>query len=61
MEISGLHIYAIKSLGGISLSESEVDLTGLKYDRRWMLTDENNVFISQRTYAELSLFNVEIN
>ena len=61
MEISELHIYPIKSLGGISLSQSEVDLTGLKYDRRWMLTDENNVFISQRTYAELSLFNVEIN
>ncbi|MCP9769834.1 MOSC domain-containing protein [Lacihabitans sp. LS3-19] len=61
MEISELHIYPIKSLGGISLSQSEVDLTGLKYDRRWMLTDENNVFLTQRTFAELSGFEVKIN
>ncbi|MCF8326068.1 MAG: MOSC domain-containing protein, partial [Leadbetterella sp.] len=39
MEISKLFIYPIKSLGGISLQKSEVEMRGLKHDRRWMLVD----------------------
>lgn len=58
--LSEIYIYPVKSLGGISLSISEVEIRGLKYDRRWMLIDETGKFITQRTNPQLALINVEI-
>ena len=60
MKISQLVIYPIKSLGGVSLSSSEITDRGLKFDRRWMLIDETGRFISQRTVAQLALLRVEL-
>ena len=60
LQLSEIYIYPVKSLGGIRLNESEVTDRGLKYDRRWMLIDENNRFISQREYPQLALFGVAI-
>lgn len=58
--VSAINIYPVKGLGGIALSESYVTQRGLKYDRRWMIVDKDNQFISQRTFPELCLFKVEI-
>ncbi len=58
MEVSGLYIYPVKSLGGISLESSEVGLKGLKYDRRYVLVNDNGVFVSQRTIAKMCLLKV---
>ena len=58
--VSGIYIYPVKSLGGISLHSSVVEERGLKYDRRWMLIDENNKFITQRTHPQMALLQVEI-
>lgn len=58
--LSGIYIYPIKSLGGISLTTSEIEKRGLKYDRRWMLIDENGIFITQRKYHNLALLQVNI-
>ncbi|RVT97267.1 MOSC domain-containing protein [Mucilaginibacter limnophilus] len=58
--ISELYVYPIKSLGGISLTTAEVTDRGLKHDRRWMLVDENNRFLSQREYPVMALLRVEI-
>jgi uncharacterized protein YcbX len=55
IKIASLHIYPIKSLGGISLQETRVTSRGLAYDRRWVLVDENNRFVSQREYANMAL------
>ena len=41
-------IYPIKSLGGIAMQEAELEIRGLRYDRRWMLVDANGRFVSQR-------------
>lgn len=60
IHLSGLHIYPVKSLAGITLSHSEVDEFGLLHDRRWMLVDENNQFLTQRTLAVLSQIQVDI-
>lgn len=59
--ITQINIYPIKSLGGISVLSSQALEKGLKYDRRWMLIDNNNRFISQREFAQLALIKVEIN
>jgi hypothetical protein len=60
MKVTGLYIYPIKSISGISLSSSVVMERGLQYDRRWMLVDENNKFISQRQHIEMALLQPEI-
>jgi len=61
LQISGLYIYPIKSMAGISVNRAQVTDRGFEYDRRWMLVDENNLFISQREVAELALMNIDIN
>ena len=58
--ISGLYIYPVKSLGGISLPYAEVTDRGLKYDRRWMLVDEENCFLTQREYPQMALLKMAI-
>ncbi len=60
LELSEIWIYPVKSLGGISLPQANVSDRGLEYDRRWMLVDENGVFLTQREHHELALFQTEI-
>lgn len=60
LKISQLFIYPIKSLRGISLSSSMVTDRGLQYDRRWMLVDENNNFLTLREYPKMTLLKVEL-
>jgi len=60
MTLSEIWIYPVKSLGGIRLTSADVEEKGLKYDRRWMIIDENNVFITQRNFTKMALIDVEI-
>lgn len=60
LSVTGLFIYPIKSLRGISLNKSEVTSRGLLYDRSWMLIDNNNNFLSQREFANMALLEPEI-
>lgn len=48
-------IYPVKGTAGITIPGSEVLTRGLKWDRRWMLIDEDNRFLSQRECPEMSL------
>ncbi len=61
LSVSELFIYPIKSLAGIAVQQAEICKTGLQYDRKWMLIDDNNRFISQREVAGLALLQVEVN
>jgi uncharacterized protein len=47
-------------MGGIPLETSEVDERGLRRDRRWMLVDKEDVFISQRELPRMALIGAEI-
>jgi uncharacterized protein len=60
LQLSEIYVYPIKSLGGVRLTHAEITDRGLQYDRRWMLIDENNRFISQREYPELAVFKVDL-
>lgn len=60
-KLSELNIYPVKSLGGISLSEAEVTDRGLKYDRRWMIVDGDEKFLTQRTHPQMALLKTKIN
>jgi uncharacterized protein len=55
LQVTHLFVYPIKSLGGFSLQTAEITSTGFKHDRRWMLVDENNLFLSQRSHPQMAL------
>jgi hypothetical protein len=60
MFLSEINIYPIKSLGGISLKSATVEERGLQFDRRWLLVDGKNNFITQRNFPKMATVNVEV-
>lgn len=61
MKVTEINIYPVKSLGGISLEEATVEKRGLQYDRRWMLTDTDGEFFTQREFPKMATLSLEIN
>jgi uncharacterized protein len=61
LQLSGIWIYPIKSLGGIALTSAKVMGKGLEFDRRWMLIDEHNVFLTQRVHPQMAMFKLTLN
>lgn len=60
VSISQLYIYPIKSLGGIAVTSATVTNRGLQNDRRFMLVDENNQFLTQREHRTMALLKTAI-
>jgi uncharacterized protein len=60
MQIQSLHIYPIKSLGGISVADAVVTSRGLQHDRRFMLVDAMGKGITQRTDPAMALLDVTL-
>lgn len=58
--VKELYIYPIKSLAGIRIESAKAEEMGFENDRRWMLIDEQNQFITQRKHPNLSQFYPEI-
>jgi uncharacterized protein YcbX len=54
MHLSGLFIYPVKGLRGYALNSSDVDALGLVGDRRFLVVDENNKFITQRSHPRMA-------
>ncbi len=52
--LSAINIYPVKGLAGIPLRHSLMTTRGLKNDRRFMLVDTNNVFVTQRNLPKLT-------
>jgi uncharacterized protein YcbX len=60
LTLSELYVYPIKSLGGIALQEATLSDRGFEHDRRWMLVDADNRFLSQREVAAMALLQVSL-
>jgi len=60
MILSDIFIYPVKSLAGIRVESWDVVQTGLKYDRQWMLIDENGQFLSQRRLPKMALIQTRL-
>lgn len=54
IEVSGLRVYPVKSLRPLVPESAEVEIRGLKHDRRWMIIDENNRFRTRRELPQLA-------
>ena len=55
LTLSALNVYPVKSCGGVSLTNCDVDSLGLKDDRRWMFLDQERRFQTQRWQQRLAL------
>ena len=59
MTLSEINIYPIKSARGLSLATAQLEKLGLRYDRRWMVVDENGSFLTQRKHPRMALVRAE--
>ena len=55
LQLTQINIYPVKSLDGYSPTAAMVEKRGLQYDRRWMITDTEGVFMTQRTNGKMAL------
>ena len=60
LTLSELYVYPIKSAAGSALSEAQMTVHGLQYDRRWMVVDAQGKFITQRRFPRMALISVRI-
>ncbi len=60
MQLTGLHVYPVKSMYRLSPESARVEPWGLAGDRRWMLADATGRFVSQRENAALGQVRAEL-
>jgi uncharacterized protein YcbX len=60
LQLSALYTYPIKSLGGVALERAKVTDRGLQYDRRWLLVDDQNCFLTQREHPNMALLRLQL-
>ncbi|QNI03627.1 MOSC N-terminal beta barrel domain-containing protein [Halomonas sp. SH5A2] len=60
MKIVQLNVYPVKSLQGITLEQSQLHTHGLAWDRRWMLVDARQRFVTQRQLPALATIGVAL-
>jgi uncharacterized protein YcbX len=54
MHLSGLFLYPVKSLRGLSVTTATVDALGLVGDRRFLIVDDTGRFLTQRTLPRMA-------
>ena len=60
ISLSAINIYPVKALGGIALAQALVTPRGLQNDRRFMVVDANDTFLTQREYPKMAAVWVEL-
>ena len=55
MRLSSLHLYPIKSSAALEVESASVEPRGLRNDRRWMVVDDGNRFLTGRQLPRLTL------
>lgn len=58
--VSDLVIYPVKSARGITVDEARVTDRGFEHDRRFMIIDANDRFVTRRQHPRLARLGVEI-
>ena len=60
LQLSAIYVYPVKSLGGFAVDATRVEERGLQHDRRWMLVDADNNFLTQRNHPQMALLQVSL-
>ncbi|WP_323992271.1 MOSC N-terminal beta barrel domain-containing protein [Nguyenibacter sp. L1] len=58
LSVASLHVYPVKSLGGIAVADGWLGPCGLQDDRRWVVTDPDGTFLTQRQIPSMALVSV---
>ena len=53
--LASLHLYPVKSCGGVAAADALLVETGLEFDRAWMVVDEQGAMLTQRDWPRLAL------
>ena len=60
MQLSQINIFPVKSLDGYSPDSAIVEKRGLQHDRRWLITEPDGMFMTQRTNGKMTLLKAVI-
>jgi uncharacterized protein len=58
--LSRLFVYPVKSAAGIELQHTQIDDFGVEHDRRFLVVDDDDVFMTQREHPRMSLIHIAI-
>ena len=61
LRVTRLTVYPVKGLAGQPMEGVEVTERGFAWDRRWMLVDENQRFLTQRQLPKLATIKAAVN
>ncbi|EKM6370929.1 MOSC N-terminal beta barrel domain-containing protein, partial [Cronobacter sakazakii] len=56
MVLSQLFIHPVKSMRGLQVSHALADVSGLTFDRAFMVTETDGTFITARQFPQMVLF-----
>ncbi len=60
MQLSTITTFPVKSIRGIDMADAWVEPRGLRDDRRWMVTDAQGGFLTQRDHPRMALVTTEL-
>jgi uncharacterized protein YcbX len=60
LRLTQLTLYPIKSIRGLEVAEARIEPRGLERDRRWMIVDAENRFVTQREHPELARISLTV-
>jgi uncharacterized protein len=55
IRVAAITVHPLKGAAGIQVDDWPLDAFGLRWDRRWVLVDDEGVFLSQRAHPRLAL------
>ncbi len=58
--LTEITVYPVKSAGGITVQEREVEARGLAGDRRWMVVGPDGGFLTQRDWPRMALISTAL-
>lgn len=60
MRVQSLHIHPVKSLRAVDVDRAQVVTRGFVGDRRWMVVNEEGMFLTQRSHPQLATLTAKL-
>ncbi|NOT88365.1 MAG: MOSC domain-containing protein [Lysobacter sp.] len=60
MHLSSLHLYPLKSAAGLAVETIDILPRGPRHDRRWLVVDADNRFVTARQVSQMVLIRAQV-
>ena len=60
LSVSQIAVFPVKSLGAMYPLETELERTGFRHDRAWMIVDEDGIFVTQRQFPWMACIGTDV-